>query len=243
MQTIIRIDGKGTDARFYRGLNEDAEALWTYPSVTSKLKEVYPSGYYLEKYIRDNGEHGRVEFVKAGDDGTEAHIVIERLNKGEELPTLDMNDKVKRCVQAYIDWHHEFKPEVLETEQIVVNHDYKYAGALDLYCELDYQKGKTHYKGKYVVDFKTSKSVHPQHKVQVAAYAKAHDPSAKVAILHLGNTTKAKYSFLEYDIKPYWDQFKKLNELYDMMKPDAQPNVTEYPEVFTLKQSILKTNQ
>ena len=242
---IKRIDSDGFDARWYEGIKiivdeqgkpKDEQRLWAYPSVTSKLGEVFPKGQYLLQYMRDNGQTGMAEFVKAGEEGTEAHIAIEKLLHGEVVPTLDMPTKVKKCVQAFLDWYNEFKPEVIATEQIVVNHEYKYAGACDFICKLDYTKGKTVYKGIYVIDFKTSSSLHQSHELQDIAYLKALPESLqdKAALLHLGNKTNAGWSFKELEVEENWKLFKHFNETYELLNPNAQPSAVEYPETFVI---------
>ena len=241
---FIRRADEDSNGRFYSGIVElrdakgdptgEEEVLWTYPSNTTVLSEAYPMDSYLIKWIRENGLQGQAIFEKAAREGTAAHIAIDSLLNGEKLDSGDYSPKEKRCIQAFIDWHTEFKPKIIATEQIVVNHEFKYAGALDLICELDYTKGKTVYKGKYIVDYKTSTSVQPKHKLQVSAYQQAADPTAKTAILHLGNRTKAHWSFLPFEPEEHWEGFKLMRKVFDFMKPDAMPKVIEYPEQFIL---------
>ena len=231
---IIKRINDPSGNRYYAGEKEDVR-LWTYPSVTTILGAVYPSGYYLEKWIRDNGEHGRIEFEKSADQGTEVHMAIEALLQGREVPVYeDMPNKVKRGIQAFIDWYFEFKPKVIATEQIVFNDEYQYAGACDFVCELNYSKGKTEYKGIYVIDFKTSNSLHKQHELQDVAYLKALGVDGKAALLHLGNRTKAGYSFKEIDVEENWEQFKHFKKTYDMMFPNSKPSEKQYPEFFII---------
>lgn len=243
---IRRIDGERNEARFYQGVKAatdktEEKVLWTYPSVTSKLGEAYPSGYYLEKYMRDNGEHGRVEFTKAADRGTEVHVAIEKLLNGHAVPTELMEARVKKGIQAFLDWYNEVHPEVIATEHIVVNHKYKYAGTADLICKIDYKDGKKHYEGVYLVDYKTSRSIWQTHKLQCAAYAMASDEKIdKIACLHLGNTTKKKYSFLDYDIEDYWEEYKHFNKTFEILHPNAKPKNIEYPDIFIIPE--LQTN-
>jgi hypothetical protein len=225
--------------RWYTGINQVIDKngtiieeleVFSYPSVTSILDQVYPKDSYLIKWIRENGVFGQMEFIKSAEQGTTVHVAIEQLLKGEAVQTALMTPKELKCIQSFIDWHNEFNPKTIATEQIVINHNHKFAGSLDYLCELDYKD----YKGQYVIDFKTSNSIYPKHKVQVAAYANSIPDNQKVAILHLGNKTKKKYSFLEYEIDEYWDQFKHFKATYDMMYPNKKSNKIDYPDYFKL---------
>ena len=246
---IRRADEEGS-ARFYSGVTElrdangeptgEEEVLWTYPSNTTVLDASYPMDSYLIKWIRENGLQGQAIFEKAAEEGTAVHVAIENLLLGKALQSFEFSSKEKKCIQAFIDWYDEFKPKIISTEHIVVNHEFKYAGTLDLVCELDYTKGKTVYKGRFIVDYKTSTSVQPKHKLQVSAYQQAEDPTAQTAILHLGNRTKAKWSFLPFDPAPQWEGFKLFKQVFEFMQPDAQPKIIEYTETFTLNG---KTNE
>jgi len=238
METVIKRIDDYNGLRFYQEVDKEGKVLWTYPSTTTKLGEVYPSGYYLEKYIRDNGEHGRIEFEKAGDQGTEVHLAIESLLGGGAVSSEGMTNKVLKCVQAFIDWYTEVKPEILLTEHIVVNHDDKVAGCADLVCTINGEK--------YIIDYKTSSSLYPSHKLQLASYwSTFKDPDMKGALLQLGNTTKKHYTFSEVkDLPEQYKTFQHFNKTFDILKPDAKPSGIVYPDLFTLnlKQDEDKAN-
>lgn len=239
---IRRLDGDDENSRFYQGVTkEEGEILWTYPSVTHVLGSVYPMDDYLLKWIRTNGLSGQMEFEKAGKIGTQIHTVIESLLAGTPVRTEGLSFKVKKCVQSFLDWFEEYKPTIIDTEQIVVDHDLGVAGTRDFKCGLDYKeltptgKVKNHYEGVYTIDWKSSMSIHEQHYIQNSQYWKADGCEGKTAIVHLGNRTKKKYSFLEHDQDEYVKKFKHFNETFKLMYPNAQPQKTEYPDVFTLK--------
>lgn len=244
MDIITRIDNSSDGWRYYQGLNEETrEKLWCYPSVTTKIDAVYPTDPYLLSWIRENGAAGKDKFEKAAEEGTEVHIAIDTLLNGGKVPSGEMSNKVKRCIQAFIDWYIEFKPKVLASEEMVVNHPMKYAGTRDLLCELNYVKGKVKYKGVYVIDYKTSSAVHDHHRIQVAAYWACTPKKYKTALLHLGNKTKSRYSFLEFNPRPYFQQFKHFNKTFDLLNPEAQPHIEEYPELFELISNPINTCQ
>lgn len=236
MNIIRRIDDSIDGRRFYEEITKEDERVWCYASHTTKIDEVYPKHPFLLQWIREQGIGGQAIFEKAGEEGTEAHIAIDQLIAGHKVSTEMMPLKVKRCVQAFIDWAKEFQPEFISSEEMVVNHQYRVAGTRDLLCKLNYVKGKIYYKGLYVVDYKTSTSIHDKHKVQVAGYWLCGDPEAKVAILHLNSRTQAGYSFCDFTEKLplYIKQFKLCNDMFELLYPNAEPKIELYPNYFTL---------
>ena len=238
MEFIRRIDASVDGRRFYEKIRpkEDGteERVACYPSVTTKLDDVVPKDAFLIKWIREQGLGGQAIFEKAGDEGTEVHIAIDRLIRGEPVLTEGMELKVKRRVQAFIDWVHEFKPKFIESEVMLWNDEFKFAGTRDLLCELDYTKGKTSYKGIYVVDYKTSSTLQEKHEIQVAAYWGCTSKEYKAALLHLGNRTVAGYSFKEFDAPAQFEKFKHYNQTYEMEYPNSEPKIEIYPQIFIL---------
>lgn len=237
---VNRLDDENGGMRFYQGVAKDGTVLFTFPSVTTILDAAVPKDSYLVRWIREQGIGGQAIFETAADEGEASHISIETLLNGGTVPSEGMTPKVKKCVQAFIDWYNEFKPKIISTEQMVYNMDERYAGGCDFVCELDYEKKnakgevKESYKGTFIIDWKTSNSIHDKHFYQVAAYQRAINPKARTAIVHLGNRTKAGWSFKEFDTDKAWEYFQHYNKTFQMNYPDAQPNLKEYPAIFTL---------
>ena len=228
---IIRLDNENGGGRFYQGVDEKGNIKFTFPSVTTVLDAAVPKDSYLINWIRQQGIGGQAIFEKAAEEGTEVHVAIDSLLNGQAVASEGMSPKVKKCVQAFIDWHEEFKPKMISSEQMVYNMDERYAGGCDFVCELDYKD----YKGKYIIDWKTSNSIQDKHFYQVSAYQRCIDPKAKTAIVHLGNRTKKKYSFKEFDADEAWKFFQHYNKTFQMNFPDAKPNIPQYPSIFTLQ--------
>ncbi len=224
---IKRLDNDSGGRRFYQGVEDDGTIRFTYPSVTTILDEVVPKDSFLIKWIREQGIGGQAIFEKAGEEGTQAHEAIEALLRGGQMISEDMTPKVKKCVQAFVDWYNENKPETLETEQIVVGNGY--AGGCDYVCKIG--------EDVYVIDWKTSSTIQDKHLYQVSAYRMALQekyPNAKTAIVHLGNRTKRGYSVKEFDWKEYFKFFEHFHTTFKMMNPDLKPRIIEYPTLFTL---------
>ena len=233
---IKQINSYEFDERFYRKVVDKVDVFA--PSVTYVLGAAYPIGYGLLQWKGDVGNKRADEIMtEAGDDGSFVHDAIDQLINGKKILSHDIelrfspkrSLKIKRCLKSFMDWVEEYKPEFISNEYIVWNEKENYAGTVDLYCKIG--------EDNYFVDFKTSKSIHIQHKVQVVAYSAADKREGKCAILHLGNTTKKRYSWLvakDEDVPKYWDQFLKTNSLFKTLNPNAHPTNETYPEYFKI---------
>ena len=238
---IEQINSYEFDERFYQQII-NGEKFFA-PSVTYVLGAAYPAGFGLNQWRGDVGNKRADEIMtEAGDDGSYVHDAIDRMIKGEKITAEEIETrfkskrglKIKRCLKAFLDWVEEYKPEFIQSEYIIWNTDQNYAGTVDCYCKI----GEEY----YFVDWKTSKSIHIQHKIQIVAYDVADSRQGKCAILHLGNTTKKKYSWLvvkDEDHTKYWDQFRKANDLFKSINPNAKPNSETFPEIFEIEE---KTN-
>lgn len=231
---ITRIESYEFDERFYQKIVNGKKVFA--PSVTFILGSTYPSDFGLIQWRGDVGNKRADEILdETAEDGSFAHDAIHRIINGEKVSGKEIEIKfspkrslkIKRCLQAFLDWCKEYGPEFVQSEYIVWNEKDNYAGTVDCYCIID--------RLPYLVDFKTSKSIHAQHKVQISAYKEADTRPGKPAILHLGNTTKKRYSWLVVgpeDQAAYWDQFQKANALFKSINPDAKPTDEIFPEFF-----------
>lgn len=232
-KTITRVEQYSFDERFYQ--REIEPGVFEYaPSMTYILGCVYPA-HELAEWRGDVGNKRADEIMnEAGEEGTFVHESIERLLKGEQVTQEEIEDrfprrrslKVKRCLKAFLDWHSEFKPEILKTEYSIWGDGY--AGTVDFRCKI---AGET-----YLVDWKTSKSIHPSHRVQICGYGMA-DPADKLALLHLGNTTKKKYSFLvlEDDVRArYENECKMAVSMFHTLNPNAKPTDETFPSIYKI---------
>jgi len=228
---INRITIKEFDERFY-----ELDGVYK-PSVTYILGVGMPASPHLIEWIAKVGlEQAEQIKTKAGDEGSFVHDCIDRLLKGDTLPSFEMDLKSKRCLQAFVDWFVYEKPQVISHEYIIWGKDY--AGTVDFKCRLK----SDDYKKVWLIDHKTSKSIHENHKAQLMAYKKADPEVDRVALLHLGNTTKKRYSFCEIrpsDELKYWHMFQCAKKMFQIMKPDAKPTIEEYPEFFKLDLEII----
>ena len=232
---IKQINVLELDQRFYVKDGEYA------PSVTYMLSSAYPSGYALSQWRGDVGNKRADEIMdEAAEDGTYVHNAIESILKGETVHTEHILNnfrqpralKILKCLKSFMEWHDTYQPKVISTEYVVFDSKLKLAGTIDCKCKLNIDD----YKATYVIDWKTSKSIHTQHKVQLSLYQHM-DGAKQSAIVHLGNTTKAGYSFLpikQDDQKKFLSQGKQANKLFQELYPNSKPSTGVFPEVFKI---------
>ena len=153
------------DQRFYK--TEDGEY---YPSVTSVLN-FYPKNKFFENWLKDVSHNSDIIVKKASEEGTAVHTAIEAYLEGEEIQWMDEYGKAKYSLEAwrmilrFAEFWQTYKPELLASEIHLLNHEHKYAGTCDLVLKID---GKN-----YLLDIKTSNSLHTSYNLQLAAYTEA----------------------------------------------------------------------
>lgn len=230
---------------------QDDKGVWNfYPSVTKILSVLPKPG--LTKWIGNLGNTEAEKIVnQAAKRGTMIHAACEALLSQQKIKLHEaFPDRIdQKCIVAFIDWFNEYKPEIKSIdhlEMVVASNRYKFAGTLDIFCYID---GKP-----FIIDIKTSNSVHDSHRLQLMAYRYAFYEmtgiKANVAILHLNYRTKKGYTFYlegskraNFDIKgkkATFQDFMTVYRLYTMINrgiPEP-PKRLVYPEVVSL--NILK---
>lgn len=241
MAEIQQINIQEFDERFYQLGDKFA------PSITYLLQCVYPQDGGLMEWVGDVGNK-RAEEIKtdAGEDGSFVHESIEKMLKGFRISNDEISErfkagkrslKVKRCLKAFLTWYDDYKPTIISTERTIWSEEPLFAGTLDLDC---YIKNKEGVDEKWTIDFKSTKSIHDSHRVQVTGYRYANGNDGKCAILHLGNLTKKHYSFLEVDHEKYFKELLVAEQMFRLKKPNASPNQETFPEYFEIKEYPLK---
>ena len=130
------------------------------------------------------------------------------------------------------------RPDRVEVEKILADDDRSAAVKRKL-TKLEERIADSPGPEESWIDLKRTNSVHDSHRVQVAAYHWAENQmqSGQCAILHLGNDTKKRYSFLvqsEEQREKYLAQWQQALSLFQTMNPNARPTTETFPEVFTL---------
>jgi len=137
---------------------------WAAREAVRRVREGYRPGMPLEDFHalleEAAGEHQRAA-TEAASKGTSAHAWIEAHLRGESPPLPD-DPRVLPSLEAYLAWWQKRRPVPLLSERPVAHVPLGFAGRPDLLL----QDGT-------LVDFKTSKTVYPEHALQLGGYALA----------------------------------------------------------------------
>jgi hypothetical protein len=221
------------DQRFYRR-NEEY-----YPSVSSILN-YFPKNQFFHSWLKDVGHNSDIIAAKAAAEGTQVHNAVESFINGNEINWIDEYGNaiysldVWKMILKFAEFWNTHKPELIATEYHLFSDNHKYAGTADLIVKL---KGKV-----WLMDVKTSNSLHTSYDLQLASYAKAwnetHDtPIEETGILWLkaatrgegkGDAIQGKGWQLKTigDIDRNFEMFLKIYDIYKLENPDSKP-ITE----------------
>jgi hypothetical protein len=131
-----------------------------------------------------------------------------------------------------------YKPELISAEDFVWSDKYKYAGTADLVCKMNDQV--------WLLDLKTSNSIHKSYDLQLASYAKALEESKGIKIERTGiiwlksptrgpSKQKGKiqgkgWKVIQVDeIEKNFKLFQNIYELYQLENPNTEPIYNSYP--------------
>ena len=221
------------DSRFYR---RDTKY---YPSVTSILN-YFPKNQFFHSWLKDVGHNSDIIANKAAGEGTQVHNAVEAFINGEEITWIDEYGNVKynldvwRMILRFADFWNTHKPELVAAEYHLFSDEHEYAGTADLIVRM--------FGNLWLLDLKTSNSLHTSYDLQLSAYATAWNETHDEKITHTGilwvkaNTRSEgkggriqgkgwelkMISDIEYNFK----MFKNIQEIYKMENPNHKP-VTE----------------
>ena len=223
-----------------------------FPGVTRILEVAAPKDPGLLNWFKNTSATEIEEKSQIGkDNGSLAHDACEKLLLGVTIPSKDYSKRAKKCINSFYDWFLLFRPINYTPEQTVASLKYKYAGTLDLKCEirselltaLDKTPRAKEYT-KMLIDFKTNKSaIYYDNKLQVAgAYKQAYeetfdDPIDECWTLRLGTTHKAGYDFKRADNEVTVEDFMNVYRTYLSMnggKIEEPPIIEVFPENWQL---------
>ena len=120
--------------------------------------------------IEESAKQHRIRKEQAATAGTAVHLWVEQFIKAKtkkDIPELPKDPKVYNGVSAVLKWVDEHNVKFLSSEKHIYSKKYKYAGIMDAEAVIG---GKT-----CVIDFKTSKAIYPEMRLQVAAYQAASE--------------------------------------------------------------------
>ena len=221
------------DSRFYR-----REGNY-YPSVTSVLN-YFPKNQFFHAWFIDVGHNSEIIANKAAGEGTQVHQAVDAFLNGAEITWIDeygnakYNLDVWRMILRFADFWNTHKPELIATEYHLFSDEHKYAGTADLVVRM--------FDNIWLLDLKTSNSLHTSYDLQLAAYATAWNETHDEKVTHTGilwvkaNTRsegkgdkiQGKGWELKFvnDIEKNFKMFKNIYEIYSLENPNFKP-VTE----------------
>ena len=249
IKRILEFDGEGQqinflDNRFYKRHDQ------YYPSVTSIL-QYFPKGKFFETWLKDVGHNSDIIAKKAADEGTQTHQLIEHYLTGEKINWLDDRGNaicslpVWQMLLKFVEFWETEKLELIESEIHLFSDIYKIAGTCDLVVKMRDEL--------WILDIKTSNSVHTSYDLQLAAYTTCWNETfeekvTKNGIIWLksskhkadpkGNKIQGKgweVMVSPRSIEENWNLFTKVYDLYKLENPDAEPMFNKFPMSVKLK--------
>lgn len=214
-----------------------------YPSVTTVLQYM-PKNKFFEQWIKDVGHNADLIMRRAGEEGTQVHDAAEDLIKGEEISWMDDYGHAKysltvwKMICRFAEAWKAMNPSVIATEEFTFSDKFKYAGTADIVAEIEGER--------WLLDIKTSNSLHKTYDMQLAAYAKAWEEMYGQKIDRTGiiwlKSTKRSSSKKEGvyqgkgwelkvvdDIDKNFELFKLIYKLYEIENPTTEPIYNNYP--------------
>jgi genome maintenance exonuclease 1 len=221
------------DSRFYKRNDK------YYPSVTSILN-YFPKNKFFHEWLKDVGHNADIIASKAASEGTQVHTAIDNFLNGEEINWLDEYGNAKyslevwKMILKFAEFWNTHKPELITSEYHLFSDKHEYAGTSDLVVKLKDQI--------WLLDIKTSNSLHTSYDLQIASYAKAwnetHDTLIeRTGILWLKAATRGEgkkdtiqgkgWQLKTIDnIDNNFEMFLKIYDIYKLENPETKP-ITE----------------
>ena len=178
----------------------------------------YPLLNWNLKLVRQ-GLDPKEELKSAGRIGTLAHIMIEKFTIGGRVQNLDNYSpleisQAKQAYYNYLDFAEAYKPEIIHSELQMVSEKYKFGGTCDAVAKVNNKL--------MILDWKSSNSLHSEHKIQISAYAKMYEENTgeriKGALIVRLDKEKKEYEVEHLKIKDLnwgWKVFKLLLKIQD----------------------------
>jgi len=208
-----------------------------------------PKNKFFESWLKDVGHNADLIMRKAGKEGTQVHEAAERLIKGEEVTWMDEYGNAKysqvvwEMILKFYDFWTTHNPELISAEEFVWSDEHRYAGTADLVVKMD---GEI-----WLLDLKTSNSIHKSYDLQLASYAKALKECRDIEIERTGiiwlkaNTRGASKKKGVYqgngwqikiidEIEHNFELFQMIYKLYTLENPTTEPIYNSYPTTLKL---------
>lgn len=166
---------------------EDGEPVF-YPSVTTLIRQTTPTSPFLIQWMVQNGDAATEKRDMAAAYGTFMHIQFERLvitrqydldkaddvlreyMEQENIPDkyfFDWRDRIRKDVLAFAQFLKDYEVKPLAVEIALVHPRWKFAGAIDLPCEMTWKKKRI----RAIIDFKSGRNgFYEDYELQLGLY-------------------------------------------------------------------------
>ena len=165
------------------------------PSSTHILDVAYSKGKQFEEWLKSVGSNAKTIAAIAAEKGSRCHALSEMLFNGMEIsydmrvegdyrhisPQISLDEW--RDVLKLKDFYEQTGLKVLNTESVVWNLEYGYAGTVDLICEINGER--------WLIDLKFGNSIYESHFLQIESYAHCVDVD-RIGVLHLKAATRGE---------------------------------------------------
>ena len=149
---------------------------------------------------------------KALDTGTQVHDAIEHYIKTGRDLSGELSEQVQNGFLAFLEWESKNHVQWLKSELTLYSTQYGYAGTCDAIAVIN--------GFKYLIDFKTSKAIYDEYRMQLAAYKQGAletlgEPLENFAILRLDKETgEPEFKDVTKGIDEKLRAFLKLVDFY-----------------------------
>lgn len=246
-----------TDERWYMKPSANKESgvpeYVAVPSVTF-IAHSYPKGIGYMKWLSDKGwDEAKAIKNAAGNKGSKVHQACDAILSGHEvrIDSTFMNHETDKeeeltleecdAIISFVKWMNDLKGDgrVLKSianEKVLFSEQHGYAGTFDFICKIDDEY--------WLIDFKTSQYVWPEHQLQMSAYKEAiengenpienlpEDAVLNLAILQLGyrlNKNGYKWNVVE----PKFELFLATKQIWQNEHGKEKPSQKDYPIVLS----------
>ena len=215
------------DRRFY--VKKDGSFV---PSVTTIL-DAYPKSKGLLEWIAREGLNAEKKKKDAGNDGAIVHDLTEDYDNYKDVDLLDANNQPMYTPQqwdlfeTYVDFRIQHPHlRVIANEQRII--DDRWGGTIDRIFR------NSRDNKNWMIDIKTSNSIHTNYWLQLAAYAHTYEKQtsndiAFIGILHLkGKGKKLKLVDWKEKGQALFAIFEKVYDLWKLENPRPAPKNLTY---------------
>lgn len=215
-----------------------------YPSTTFIL-DSYPKGAAFAEFLKMAGQQAKYIANKAAEAGSRVHKAIEYLSIGMEVlwdeKIYDEPEWAAIC--KFKEFYETHKVKVIGTEVIVYSEKYKYAGTIDLICEINEEV--------WLIDHKFAKGIYSSGWLQLAAYKSAwqemgNKPIDRMGIMWLKALTRGsaegkiqgkgwQLAEPKKDYEHLFSIFLAAQKLHNEEHPNMKPLNRVYPNQIKLQ--------